>query len=114
MNLNRTAILSGSPYNRGPGFGKQPFRGGFKGACGCSPTTGCGCGKSGFGQYDTSAVQIDQVAVDWFNRIFGAVTGAPPAGSTVPVPGSPNYYSGAIPSWVPWVIIGFVAYKIIK
>ena len=118
MNPRNTVAISSSPYQRstigavGPGFGANPWRTGFKGACGCNPVSGCNCGTgfSGFHQGTT----LDQVAVDWFNRIYGAVTGTPPAGSTVPVPGSPGYYSGSIPSWVPWVILGYVAYKIIK
>jgi hypothetical protein len=115
MNLARSAVLSGSPYNRGPGFGKQPFRPGFRGACGCSPTTGCGCGtSSGFSGFrqGTSLDQIIQNAANWLSGY--AQSQLPPSAAVPPGAGSVGGIITTLQPYIPYLILGWIAYKVIK
>jgi len=113
LDPRNTTEISISPYQRGPGFGANPWRQGFKGACGCSPTTGCGCGQgfSGFRQ-GTSLDSIIQQAASWLGGF--AQSQLPPSASVPPQYGSAGALSTQLQGWLPYIVIGYLAYRVIK
>ena len=114
----------GNPWQRGaqPKIVYGSLRG-MNGGCGCSPISGCGCGGSGLQRYNgdpnlsgmgqmTSLDQIIANAANWFG---GWVQTQLPASASVP----PQYGSGGALSttfqqWLPWIVVGGLAYLVIR
>lgn len=100
--------------NNYPGYLTNPAPGlsGVPGGCGCGPVEGCRCsGLSGMGQN----ASLDQVIANTFSWLGGAVQSSLPASAAVP----PGYGSvGALATnlmnWAPYLVIGYLAYKLIK
>lgn len=115
LNTRNMAIITGSPYNRGPGFGANPFRTGFKGGCGCSPTTGCGCtpsgGFAGFAQ-GTSLDSIIQNAANWLGGY--AQSQLPTSAAVPPGAGSLGGFINTVQPYIPYIILGYIAYKVMR
>lgn len=129
------AELSASPYM----FGASPFNKGYglKG-CGCGPSGGCGCspvtmaglrhggggqggrgmgGRSGSGTLSglNQNVSLDQIIANAFNWLGGlAQSQLPPSYSVPPQYGSTGALSSQLQQWLPYIIIGVLAYKVIK
>jgi hypothetical protein len=136
INPSGTALRSGAQYS----FGTNPYqRSGFSGgfdpgmqsnypgyltnpapglrgmsACGCGPVGGCECGPpslSGMGQN----ASLDQVIANATSWLGGLAQASLPASAAVP----PGYGSvGALATnlmnWAPYLVIGYLAYKLIK
>ena len=112
LDLRSTTETSISPYQRGPGFGANPWRKGFAGACGCSPTGGCGCGGfSGFSQ-GTSLDSIIQQAASWLGGY--AQSQLPASASVPPQYGSTGALSATLQSWLPLIIGGYIVSRLLK
>lgn len=103
LDVRRTGQISTSPYQQNPGFGANPWKSGFRGGCGCSPTGGCDCGQTPglHGFLDT----IGQNVSDWFTR-FSQSPDAYPSG-TLPSTQSLQQYA-------PYLIGALVLYKLLK
>lgn len=151
LDLRNTSTITVSPYNRGPGFGANPFKPGLRGGCGCSPVSGCSCsGFSGFrghagyppmmlrsgfrgghgGQshsgmgrpmgitqfrglsQGTSLDSIIQSAANWLGGF--AQSELPASASVPPQYGSAGALSTQLQNWLPYIVIGYLAYKVIK
>lgn len=140
INSAGTALRSGAK----PSFGTNPYeasfaglRGGFDpgmqsnyrgyntnptpqlkgmGACGCGPVNGCTCGPppvgmAGMGQ----TVSLDQLIANATNWLTGVAQSSLPASASVP----PGYGSAGgvvtqLMNWAPYLLIGYLAYKVIK
>ncbi len=93
-------------------FGRKVFSG--LGGCGCGPVNGCNCTShgqlSGFG-----ASSLDQIISNTFSWLSGTVQNAlPPSASVDPQYGTAGSLSTSIQQWLPWIIGGFLVYKVIK
>lgn len=125
-------VFGTSPYRQLKGGNPMALRG--YGGCSCaSPSVGGGCGCSGMGAYDPGRgvfvvpgrpgtlkglgqnASLDQIISNAFNWLGGVVQSNLPASAAVP----PQYGStGAIGTqlmqWAPYLLIGYLAYKVIK
>lgn len=86
---------------------------GYGGGCGCSPVSGCGCGGnlSGLGQ----SASLDQIISNAFSWLSGTVQTA--AGPTAAVPSGVSSFGAAfttLSQYLPYIVIGYLAYKAIK
>ena len=119
-------------------FGTSPYRGfrggdagqmrGIYSGCGCAPGGSCGC--SGLGAYDPGravyakrpgmrglgqTASLDQIIANSFNWLGGIVQSNLPASAAVPPQyGSAGAIGTQLTQWAPYIIIGFLAYKLIK
>lgn len=118
----RTALIGGNAVPRSwmPGANwtsrpnmRQyvPLRG-LKG-CGCGPVGGCSCSPSlqGMGQN----VSLDQIIANAANWLGGfAQSQLPTSASVPPQYGSTGALSTQLQAWLPWIIGGFLVYKLVK
>jgi hypothetical protein len=113
LDLRRTTETSISPYQRGPGFGANPWKSGFRGGCGCSPVSGCGCGSgfSGLSQ-GTSLDSIIASAANWLGGF--AQSQLPASAAVAPQYGSTGALMTQLQGWIPYIVIGYLAYKVIR
>jgi hypothetical protein len=102
IRLDYMSRISSSPFQQQYNFGANPFqRKGLHG-CGCDPRGGCGCMPGFHGFFD----QIGQSVADWF-RGFSQ--------STLPAQQQTSPYPFGIPGqWIPYIIGGFLVYKLLK
>jgi hypothetical protein len=100
IDLRHMIRTSSSPFQYN--FGATPWqRKGLRG-CGCDPVGGCGCTPGFHGFFD----QIGQSVADWF-RGFSQ--------STLPAQQQTSPYPFGIPGqWIPYIIGGFLVYKLLK
>jgi hypothetical protein len=106
----RIAALTTKRRRTNQTFGSKPF--GLSG-CGCGPVGGCGCsgGLSGLGQ----SASLDQIIANAFNWLGGTVQANLPASASVPPQyGSAGALSTTLQQWLPWIIGGYLVYKVIK
>lgn len=123
-------------------FGTSPFRAyvpvrqfrggnpvGLRGGCGCGPTGGA-CSCPGMGAYDPGRgvfapkhglhglgqnVSLDQIIGNAFNWLGGTVQASLPGSAAVPPQyGSTGAVSTQLMQWLPYIIGGFLVYKLIK
>lgn len=89
------------------------FGGGLSG-CGCGPVGGCGCsggGLSGLAQ----SVSLDQIISNAFNWLGGTVESNLPTSAAVPPQvGSTGALLTTIQQWLPYIIGGYLLYKVVK
>ena len=115
LNLRTLAITTSSPYqvNPGYGFGGSPFREHGLRGCGCSPSTGCSCapGLAGLGQA-TSLDSIIQSAANWLGGF--AQSQLPASAAVPPQYGSTGALAAQLQGWLPYIVIGALAYMVIK
>jgi hypothetical protein len=121
-------------------FGTSPFRGkgmgggnplGMRGYGGCSCAPGGGaCGCSGVGAYDPGravyakragmrglgqTASLDQIISNAFSWLGGVVqSNLPPSAAVPPQYGSAGAIGTQIMQWAPYLLIGYLAYKVIK
>jgi len=122
----RIAQLTTKRRRTNPTFGTRPFSGGLSG-CGCGPVGGCDCeglggyavpyqsqygyGLAGLGQ----SASLDQIISNAFSWLSGTVQGAlPPSASVPPQYGSTGALSTMVQQWLPWVIGGYIVYRLVK
>ncbi len=94
-------------------FGRKVFSG--LNGCGCGPVNGCNCtspsGFAGLGQ--TSS--LDQIIANTFSWLGGTVQASLPASASVaPQYGTAGSLSATIQTWIPWIIGGYLVYKVIS
>jgi hypothetical protein len=122
-------------------FGTSPFRGGNPrgmrggnawamrgyGGCGCDSGGGA-CSCSGLGAYDPGMAiygpprrglgqnaSLDQIISNAFNWLSGTVQANLPGSAAVPPQyGSTGALGTQLLQWAPWIIGGFLVYKLIK
>lgn len=106
----RIAQLTTLRRRTNPTFGAKPF-GGLSG-CGCGPVGGCGCeGMSGLAQSSS----LDSIIANAFNWLSGTVQSALPTSASVPPQyGSAGALSTTIQQWLPYLIGGYLLYKVVK
>jgi hypothetical protein len=132
------ALLAASPYQS---FGRNPYqRSTFRGlkGCGCAPGQGCGCtpglgrnggggggshsgsgsmvGSHGGGLYglgQTSSLDsIIQSAANWLGGF--AQSQLPPSAAVPPGYGSVGGAITQLTPYIPYVIVGYLAYRLLK
>jgi hypothetical protein len=115
INSTELALLTRPQFS----FGQNPWQpsglSGVRGmrGCGCGPAGGCGCtpGMSGLRQN----VSLDQIISNAFNWFSGVVqTQLPPSASLPPQYGSAGSISTQVQQWLPWIIGGYLVYRLIK
>lgn len=118
-------------------FGTSPFRGfgggnalGLRGYGGCSCAPGGACGCSGVGAYDPGRAvfakrpgmkglgqnaSLDQIISNAFSWLGGVVqSNLPPSAAVPPQYGSAGAIGTQLMQWAPYIVIGYLAYKVIK
>lgn len=110
INPGHLALISGAKPNR------QVIYSGMRGmaSCGCSPVSGCGCGMNGMAGLGQSA-SLDQIISNAFSWLSGTVQTA--AGPSAAVPSGVSSLGTAfttLTGYLPYIIIGYLAYKAIK
>jgi hypothetical protein len=108
------------------GSGNIPVFGmkGLKGGCGCGPYNGCGC--SGLSGLDDGInlsglrglrqnVSLDQLIAAAGNYATGVAQASLPASAAVPPQyGSAGALATSLMNWAPYLIGGYLLYKVIK
>ena len=123
--LARTALIGGSAVPRswmpGANWTTRPNLGqyialrkpGTLKGCGCGPVGGCSCtpGLQGLGQN----VSLDQIIANAANWLGGFAQSQLPSSASVPPQyGSTGALSTQLQAWLPWIIGGFLVYKLVK
>lgn len=103
---------SGQPL----GFAINGMRGnrGMRGmrACGCGPTTGCGCTP---GLEGLRATSLDQIINNTFSWLSGVVQSNLPNSAAVPPQyGSAGSVATQVQDWLPYIIGGYLLYRLVK
>jgi hypothetical protein len=119
MRAFSTSLLPLNPKRTGDisfaysGFGANPWRTGFHGACGCDPVAGCHCGSgfSGLAQ-GTSLDSIIQSAANWLGGY--AQSQLPSSAAVPPQYGSTGALMTQLSAWLPYIIVGYVVYRALK
>lgn len=140
INPAGTALRSGSPFSFGTNpYVKSGFAGGFDpgmqnnymgygfeyapdlkrglqgmGACGCGPVGGCSCGPPSLGGLGQN-VSLDQIISNAANWLGGYAQSQLPTSAAVP----PGYATAGglatqLMNWLPYIVIGYLGYKLIK
>jgi hypothetical protein len=124
--LSEPRVFGTSPFRNLSGGNPLALRG--YGGCSCLPGGSCGC--SGMGAYDPGravygpkrgmaglgqTASLDQIIANAFSWLSGTVQANLPGSAAVP----PQYGSaGAIGTqlmqWAPYILVGYLAYKVIK
>jgi hypothetical protein len=120
------ALGSPAPFRKPRPFGTSPYLRGL-GSCGCDVTTGCMCNPGmarypGFGAYDPGRglgglgqVSLDQMIANAANWLSGFAQAQLPASAAVPPQyGSTGALGTQLINLAPWVIGGYLVYKLIK
>jgi hypothetical protein len=101
--------------------------------CGCGPAGGCQCYNPGVSAYDPGRgvfapgpvrwgmrglgqnASLDQIIANTFSWVGGIVQTNLPASAAVPPQyGSTGAIGTQIMQWAPYLLIGYLAYKVIK
>jgi hypothetical protein len=139
INPSATALRSGSPYAFGTNpFQKSGFSGGFDpgmqsnysgymtrpspglkgmGSCGCGPVGGCQCGPPGFTGFRGLGqnASLDQVIANATSWLGGLAQSQLPASAAVPPGyGTVGGLATNLMNWAPYLVIGYLAYRLIK
>jgi hypothetical protein len=104
-----------SSRKRNTAFGARPFSG-MSGACGCSPVSGCGCNEGGSGLAGLGQTSsLDQIIANTFSWLGGTVQANLPVSASVPPQyGSAGAFSTTLQQWLPWIVGGYLVYRLIK
>jgi hypothetical protein len=78
--------------------------------CGCDASGGCDCAP-GLRQ-NTSLDQLISNAANWLSGF--AQSQLPPSASLPPQYGSTGALSTTLQQWLPWIIGGYIVYRLVK
>lgn len=125
--LSEPRVFGTSPFRTLSGGNALGLRG--YGGCSCAPGGGA-CGCSGMGAYDPGravyarrpgmsglgqSASLDQIISNAFSWLGGMVQSNLPASAAVPPQyGSAGAIGTQIMQWAPYILIGYLAYKVIK
>lgn len=105
----------GMQFNYAPNYSRNPAPG-LKGmgACGCGPVGGCSCGNDGLSGMGQS-VSLDQIISNTATWLGGFAQSQLPASAAVPPGyGSIGGLATQLMNWAPYILIGYLGYKLIK